>query len=480
MTSSVLHLQADWSEDAEQAVISAILVDEFALISVRPFLQPEDFLSERCARIYRACLSIADRSDTVDPLTVAEHLARTSELDACGGKDYIGFLIDFVPTTANVEAHARIVVDRAKRRALVAALDATARLVRDGSLSVADVAERLQPALEVLANSDGRRCLHLLDDEAIQRLPAVPYLIDGLLPVGAACEMHGPPASGKTFVALDFSLSVASGLPFFGHAVRRSGVLYIAAEGAGGLGARVAAWKQAHNIGRRVGVEFVTEAVNLLDEGAVSRLLRAAGGVSDLGLVVFDTWARCMVGGDENSAQDTGRAIQSVDRIRRETGATVLLLHHPGAGGERERGSTALRGAMDKMIAVKKDGRAITLVSEKAKDDEPFAPLHVWLSPYEQSCVLTANAPRQDQAGGLTEQQRAAVISLSRDFLADGASTTQWQKASGIPERSFYRARRDVVTRGYVRQIGVGRGSRFVLTPTGAEISAASLPKTAN
>ena len=46
-------------------------------------------------------------------------------------------------------------------------------------------------------------------------------------------------------------------------------------------------------------------------------------------LIIFDTLARCMVGGDENSPLDMGRAVAAADRVRVETGAAVLLVHHP-------------------------------------------------------------------------------------------------------------------------------------------------------
>ena len=59
------------------------------------------------------CTAISQQGTVVDPLTLAEELNRRGELDAAGGKEYIGFLVDAVPTAANVEYHAKIVLEKA-------------------------------------------------------------------------------------------------------------------------------------------------------------------------------------------------------------------------------------------------------------------------------------------------------------------------------------------------------------------------------
>jgi len=64
-------------------------------------------------------VAIAERGDVVDPLTLSEELGRRGELDASGGKEYIGFLVDAVPTAANIEYHAQIVREKAILRRLI-------------------------------------------------------------------------------------------------------------------------------------------------------------------------------------------------------------------------------------------------------------------------------------------------------------------------------------------------------------------------
>src|SRR6266498_4418766 len=108
-----------YSEDAEQAVLSAMLMDPDAILRATEFLDDTMFYREGHRRIYRAMLALSERGDVVDPLTLSEELARSGSLESSGGKDYIGFLVDAVPTAANVEYHAKIVREKALRRRLI-------------------------------------------------------------------------------------------------------------------------------------------------------------------------------------------------------------------------------------------------------------------------------------------------------------------------------------------------------------------------
>jgi replicative DNA helicase len=102
-----------YSEDAEQAVLAAMLMDADAVARVVETVDDGMFYREGHRRIYRAMTALTERGEIVDPLTLANELERRGELDASGGKDYIGFLVDAVPTSANVEYHARIVREKA-------------------------------------------------------------------------------------------------------------------------------------------------------------------------------------------------------------------------------------------------------------------------------------------------------------------------------------------------------------------------------
>src|SRR5687768_6638141 len=108
-----------WSEDAEQAVLAAMLIDQDAVMRAMEVVDDSMFYAERHRRLFRSMLSITERGSVVDPLTLADELQRRGDLEGAGGKDYIGFLVDAVPTSANVEYHARIVKEKALLRRLI-------------------------------------------------------------------------------------------------------------------------------------------------------------------------------------------------------------------------------------------------------------------------------------------------------------------------------------------------------------------------
>src|SRR5215211_9473213 len=108
-----------YSEDAEQAVLSAMLIDQDAVMRAVEHVNDSMFYAERHRRIFRAMIGITERGGVVDPLTLSEELQRKGELEGAGGKEYIGFLVDAVPTAANIEYHAQIVREKAILRRLI-------------------------------------------------------------------------------------------------------------------------------------------------------------------------------------------------------------------------------------------------------------------------------------------------------------------------------------------------------------------------
>ena len=129
-----------YSEDAEQAVLSAMLMDQDAILRATEFVDDSMFYREGNRRIFRAMHTLSDRGDVVDPLTLSEELSRTGELESSGGREYISFLVDAVPTSANVEYHAKIVREKALRR----------RLIEVSTAIVSEAFESAAPAGELL------------------------------------------------------------------------------------------------------------------------------------------------------------------------------------------------------------------------------------------------------------------------------------------------------------------------------------------
>jgi hypothetical protein len=93
----------------------------------------------------------------------------------------------------------------------------------------------------------------------------VDWLIEGVIPKKAFVALYAPPASFKSFVALDIAECIATTRPFLGKEVKQQGaVLYIAGEGHGGIGARIKALKLHHDTPQGAPVYFLRRQVNLL------------------------------------------------------------------------------------------------------------------------------------------------------------------------------------------------------------------------
>ena len=107
------------SVEAEQSVLGAMLLEKEAIVKAAKILRPEDFYREAHRTIYSAMLSLYDRGEAVDLVTLCEELRRQGSLDDVGGTSYITMLANLVPTTANVEYYARIVEEKSVLRQLI-------------------------------------------------------------------------------------------------------------------------------------------------------------------------------------------------------------------------------------------------------------------------------------------------------------------------------------------------------------------------
>jgi replicative DNA helicase len=113
--------QAPWNNEAEQAVLGAMLLDQDAALKAAELLDDTMFYREPHRILFRAMIALTERGDVIDPVTLRDELAKRGDLERAGGLEYLGALVDVVPTAANVEYHARIVRDKALLRRLIEA-----------------------------------------------------------------------------------------------------------------------------------------------------------------------------------------------------------------------------------------------------------------------------------------------------------------------------------------------------------------------
>lgn len=262
---------------------------------------------------------------------------------------------------------------------------------------------------------------------------------------------------------------IASGLAWHGLAAVRQGyVVFIAAEGQGGMGKRLRAWLAAHPGADLSRLLFILDPVNLMQRADVDTLVATLSGLPEAPvLVIHDTLARSMSGGDENSTRDATVVMSHVGVLMERFPATVMLVHHSGHAAERERGSSVFRQAADVSISLRHDDGVTTIRPEKTKDGEFFEPVRVRLQavPGTDSCVLVPDVGRGTSTTP-TPRQLAIMELLRSHFLEDGATHTDWLEVSGLPKNTFLRDRKHLIDNGYVTKTG----HRFLLTERGQQV----------
>lgn len=287
------------------------------------------------------------------------------------------------------------------------------------------------------------------------------WLIENLFPVEALVAVYGPSGHGKSFLTLDWALSIATGGAWLGRPVRQGPVVYIAAEGGRGIRKRVAAWMKERGCSTVPEAFFLLEGVQVAAQEDLNLVASRMTQLSiEPALIVVDTLARCFIGGDENSAQEMGEFVAGLEWLKRETSATVMVVHHTGKQvQEMERGSSALRGAADVMVRVSKNDTLVTVNNNKQKDDEEFSDISLELRQVaidnDTSCVLSPAIGRSGVASGLARQLKRTLTALATS-PHETTTTTEWATAAGLKERTLHSHRKALVDGKYVEDVKKG------------------------
>ncbi len=133
--------------DAEEAVIGSLLIDGAAIYKIATLLDQRDFYHEQSQWLYGACLSLYQRNEAINQITVAQELDRQGKLEACGGAAYLSHLISIVPTSLDIEHYAQIVYRLSVSRHLI---NAAGQIAAIGYEAAPDVDTSLSKAEDIL------------------------------------------------------------------------------------------------------------------------------------------------------------------------------------------------------------------------------------------------------------------------------------------------------------------------------------------
>ena len=274
----------------------------------------------------------------------------------------------------------------------------------------------------------------------------ISWLIKRWVQDKALIMVHGPSGGGKTFVVLDWCLSMASAKPeWAGHKVKTGAVVYLAGEGHHGLRSRVAAWKHYHQA-RNFNMWLSKDGCDLNTPEGYMRVSENVRGLPlPPALIVVDTLHRFLLG-DENSAQDAKTMLDACNGLMREFNCSVILVHHTGVSDEaqhRARGSSAWRGALDIEVSIvpSKDGSPMEIIQRKSKDAELAETVFVqlktveipgWIDEDGEKVTSAVITPAQSDAKN-SQKKESKFSSETRAFENAWQKTRCETRASELP-----------------------------------------------
>lgn len=283
---------------------------------------------------------------------------------------------------------------------------------------------------EAYAHSFNEWRRNILSLDQMLNLPQPEPLIGGnILYTGTTAWLVGAPGTFKSFFALDWACSVATGLPWIGRDVKCGHVLYFTLEGSSGMSRRLGAWMDERDISREhLGSRLhFRRTANFLDVADRTHLL-AELSLRKYALIVIDTQARATPGASENDKDQMDPFVQFITEVTQQHGTTVLIIHHSTkSGSDPSRGSGSLEGAADTMLWLKKNEEplSVELVLYKHKDTESGESMQFELYEHMDSLILTNGAPVDSGiAGGMGARNPEAFRSLQMGalrFLRDAA-----------------------------------------------------------
>lgn len=232
------HLGMPANTDAEMGVIGSIYLDNEFFPAINALITAVDFYIEKHRVLFATMQRLYERGEPIDVITVAEELRATDQIEAAGGLAYAtgSQFINLCASAWRGIHYATIIKDHADKRRFNTALSNISQQTMlhsnvTAQQAIAVALGELQPMADALAQAqqlDGG----ILTLDALMRMetPDMAWPVSGILPEGL-CIVGAPPKTGKSALALQLALSIASGGPALGNAITTQGdVLYLALE----------------------------------------------------------------------------------------------------------------------------------------------------------------------------------------------------------------------------------------------------------
>jgi len=450
--------------DAERSVLSAMMLGPEAIAAAARMLRPSSFYRAAHAKVFEAIRSIHMRGEPVDLITLADELERGDHLKHVGGHEFLAELLEYAGTSANLEAHAELVLKAERQRELIAHARALAEAARDSDDPAGTASEFASRLRDASASGASRRglvsafgaSLTLTADDLNE---PVSLLGDGLICGGDLAIFAGQPGLGKSRLALEMSVAMTKGEPWMGLPTAGVPVRvgYLALEfdnyrwiqrcvqvfGDGRVPKGKAELLEAFRgleLGRPgCSLHWATRqqmdgGVNLTSHRGATALLHAIEALS-LNMVVVDALSRSM-GGREEKNEVISEMTVHLDDVRYATNCAILLIHHEKKVDDRSkadrlslvRGGTRFTTDVNTIITVTRTPSRMRVINfDKANYAREPEPIHYEI-PEEGGPTLLVRAPDtvadknletlwahvQANPMGVTGEEAAAATGLSK------------------------------------------------------------------
>src|SRR6476660_4201431 len=216
------------AKDLEEAVLGAIMLEKSAFDTVVEILKPECFYVEANQRIFRSMQGLQQKNLPIDLLTVVEELKFREELDLVGGPYYVTRLTNSVVSSANIEAHSRIILQKFIQRELIRISGEIIGDAYEDSTDVFDLLDEAETKLFEVTSTHLRNNYETIDSvlvKTIQRIEDLRHKNEDVTGVPSGFPsldrvtygwqntdliiLAARPAVGKTAFALNLARSAA-------------------------------------------------------------------------------------------------------------------------------------------------------------------------------------------------------------------------------------------------------------------------------
>ncbi|HEU0111585.1 MAG TPA: replicative DNA helicase [Flavisolibacter sp.] len=352
------------AKDLEEAVLGAVMLEKGAFDAVVEILKPECFYVDAHQRIYKAMQGLANKSQPIDILTVVEELRSREELDLVGGPYYVTKLTNAVVSSANIEAHSRIVLQKFIQRELIRISGEIISDAYEDSTDVFDLLDQAESKIYEVTSTHLRNNYETIDSvlvKTIQRIEDLRHKNEDITGVPSGFPsldkvtygwqstdliiLAARPAVGKTAFALNLARNAAL------HPTKSTPVAFFSLEmSAGQLVQRILAaeseiWLEKISRGKMEehemkqlyarGIQRLAQAPIFIDDTAALNIFelrakcRRLKNANNIGLIIID-YLQLMSGtGDgrnSNREQEISTISRSLKGLAKELQVPIIAL----------------------------------------------------------------------------------------------------------------------------------------------------------